>query len=138
MELLEHVLAHYRTNVWPIVEAVVRSHLNNPFDPSLILEGSAVLPDLYERAKLPSTCVAAWLTVHDRDLRERIFASSHFETRRPDERQLIEAFLDRSLRLNSLVVDAAAARGYPCVSSGAAASVDLLRELVARGGAGAA
>lgn len=136
-ELLEHVLAHYRTNVWPIVEAVVRSHLNNPFDPSLILEGSAVLPDLYERAKLPATCAAAWLTVNNQELRERIFASSQFETKRPDERQLIEAFLGRSLQFNSLVVDAAAAREYPCVSSGSAASADFLQELVVRGGAGA-
>ena len=116
-ELLEDVMSHYRGNVWPIVDAIVRSHVRNSFDRGLVLEGSAILPELYESSSLPDACSAIWLRISKPDLRERILLSSRFETRRLDEQELIEAFFDRAVRFNSTIAEAAVARGYACIGS---------------------
>ena len=46
LSLLNDVLSHYRDNIWPIVRALVLSRVNNSFDASVVIEGSALLPDL--------------------------------------------------------------------------------------------
>ena len=43
-ELLEDVLRHYRAVVWPKVEAIVASRLNDSCETGLVLEGSALWP----------------------------------------------------------------------------------------------
>lgn len=112
--LLESVLEHYRSNVWPIAEAVARSHWNNPYDPGLVLEGSAILPELVHSARLDG-CHSVWLTGSDELITERIVESSHFDRRDEGERRLIEAFRLRSLAFNTLVVESATRLGERCL-----------------------
>lgn len=95
-QLVDVVTRHYRDNVWPIVAAIVRSHVNNPFDPGLVLEGSAILPDCVADASLERT-LWAWLRTPDDILTERIRASSGFAGRGSGQQRLISAFLARSL-----------------------------------------
>ena len=103
-ELIDSVCEHYRANVWPIISALVRSHLNNSFEPCLVLEGSAILPELAFEAGFDRTrCI--WLTAPDDLIAERIRKSSDFDGRSADERKLIEAFLERTLVFNRMIAD---------------------------------
>ncbi len=126
-ELSEAVLEHYRINVWPIVDAIIRSRLNNPFEHGLIFEGSAILPKMiseanYERVR------AAWLTAPVPVITERLRANSEYDRRTPAERVLIDAFLQRSIaldevfrdaarRTNQMVVDTSEDNAYPALRS---------------------
>jgi 2-phosphoglycerate kinase len=123
---LDSVLQHYRRNVWPIADAVVRSHLNNPFDPCLVLEGSAILPDMvcasqFERAG----CI--WLTATNDVIRERILESSRFGGRSQSEGELIEAFTQRALAFNEIIVESARRLGQDCLD---VSSSDVLPDLL--------
>jgi len=124
--LLESVLWHYRENVWPIAEAVVRSHLNNSFDPCLILEGSAILPQAVGDSAF-TRCRTVWLTAPDEWIRERILASSRFSERSDTEKKLIDAFGDRALAFNQVIVDGASRLGERLVD---VSSSDPLPELI--------
>ena len=44
-ELMEDVLRHYRVNVWPQVEELVESYVNDTSANGLVLEGSALWPE---------------------------------------------------------------------------------------------
>ena len=128
-ERVESVLRHYRENVWPIAEAIVRSHLNNPYDPCLVLEGSAMLPEqvhaaAFERARW------VWLTAPHESIRQRIQAGSAFDGRSAGEKALIEAFLERALAFDAVVVDSCARLGERCLDAGAADAYDELAALV--------
>ena len=101
-ELMDSVLSHYRSNVWPIIDAIVRSRLNNPFDLGLVFEGSAILPDLIGRAGY-SRVAAIWLTAPDHLITERVRRSSNYETRSDAERRLIDAFLRRTIEIDRIL-----------------------------------
>ena len=103
-ELVDSVLRHYKQNVWPIVDALVRSHVNNPDDPCLILEGSAILPEPVVTSQFEHTR-SVWLTAADDFIKERVHDDSQFATRTEDEQLLIEAFLARTLAFNELLME---------------------------------
>ena len=105
-ELAESVLNHYRTNLWPIIDAIVRSRLNNPFGLGLVLEGSAILPELYCAAGYAQVS-AIWLTAPERLIAERIKHNSDYGTSTAAERQLVDAFLARSILFDRTIRDAA-------------------------------
>ena len=128
-EQLDAVLLHYAQNVWPIVDAIVRSHLNNAFDPSLILEGSAVLPELVGAAQLERTS-ALFLTAPDDVIRQRISDSSGHAHRPPAERNLIDAFARRSLAFGKTVEASAAERGLQCVDVSSQDAFETLAEMM--------
>ena len=98
-QLADEVMDHYRVNVWPIVTALVSSHRNNPFDPNLVFEGSAILP---ERASaITQRCVRSVFLRADADfLSQRIRLSSGYEQKSAPDQQLIDAFIARALLLN--------------------------------------
>ncbi|MEZ5559418.1 MAG: hypothetical protein R3E86_12865 [Pseudomonadales bacterium] len=103
-ELLDDVVGHYHNNVWPIVAALVRSHLNNPYDPCLVLEGSAILPELAGGVDLDGVA-RVWMTADDGLIRQRISLTSALDQRDPQAQQLIEAFLARSLVFNARIAE---------------------------------
>ena len=95
-ELTTSVLTHYSTNVWPIVRAVISTRLNNPFDLGLVLEGSAILPEL--ASSIAQTDVhSVWLAASETLIRERVHANSTYPQRSKDARKLIDAFLGRTI-----------------------------------------
>ena len=60
-ELIKDVLRHYRVNVWPKVEEIVASHINDPSRAGLIIEGSALWPELVATLDFDNIATL-WLT----------------------------------------------------------------------------
>ena len=127
-ELTNSVLLHYRSNVWPIVDAIVKSRLNNPFDLGLVFEGSAVLPDLYSMAEYPRVG-AIWLTAADDLIAERIKLSSNYKAGSAAERRLVDAFLDRSIAFDRIVTDSAESNGQSVLDASSGQVFETLRSL---------
>jgi 2-phosphoglycerate kinase len=124
--LIDSALEHYRHNVWPVADAVVRSHLNNPFDPCLVLEGSAIIPELVGASPFAGFA-SVWLTAPNDLIRERILDSSQFGRRSQSEKRLIEAFVQRTLAINEIVVESTGRLGQRCLD---VSSTDVLPELL--------
>lgn len=112
---LSSVLAHYRDNVWPIAAALIQSHLNNPYDPCLVFEGSALLPELVHAAGFRHLS-ACWLSAPDEEITRRIVASSQLRQRSKDGDRLIEAFIERSLACNRAISNSTNRSGQRRVS----------------------
>ena len=127
-ELVESVLSHYRGNVWPIIDAIVRSRLNNPFDLGLVLEGSAILPDLLRTAGC-TRVAAIWLTAPDSLITERIKRSSDYETLAAKERGLVDAFLQRTLAIDGMLRDSPDTNRQNLLDASSVDSSEVLRLL---------
>lgn len=110
-ELVENVLNHYRTNVWPIIENIVTAHATDISSGQIAIEGSALLPDLVNNLNFDNTS-SLWLTASNEFLKQRIYLSSQYEIKSPycllNER--IIADVDR-LGLVSLNIEAASTVG---------------------------
>ena len=102
-ELIVDVLRHYRENVWPLAASLITSHATDPTTDRLILEGSALLPELVVTLALPEVS-SVWLTASEGFLRRRIYAASRRGTRSPREQLLIDKFLERSIRFDRYVM----------------------------------
>ena len=113
-ELLEDVLRHYEFNVWPKVEAIFASHLNDPNTTGMVLEGSALWPDFASNLDLSKT-VAIWLTADDELICQRIHANSQYEAKSRQEQTLIGKFLERTLVYDARMVEAVKRHGFTSV-----------------------
>ena len=110
-ELIEDVLCHYRVNVWPKVKALIASHSTDTSTTGLVLEGSALWPELV--ASLDFDRIAAvWLTASEDVFRQRIHFGSLYSTKSPRERMMIDKFLERTLAYNARMVDAVNQHGF--------------------------
>ena len=100
-ELVDAVLEHYQRNVWPIVDAIIHSRLNNPFDFGLVFEGSAILPEQVRNAGY-ARVRAVWLTAPHELITERIWHNSNYETsttrERAPDRRFFCSEVSRSMR----------------------------------------
>jgi len=104
-DLITDVLRHYRDNVWPIVENTVTSHATDLSADKLVMEGSAILPELV--VTLSFDCVAAiWLTASNELFEQRIYNASQYETKSPREKKMIDKFLERTRLYNERMMDA--------------------------------
>ena len=97
--LLADVLRHYRENVWPLVESIVRHHAMDCTMDRLIMEGSALLPELVATLTLDNVA-AFWLTASDACFARRIYKGSRYETKSPREKRMIDQFLARTRLYN--------------------------------------
>lgn len=113
-ELIEDVLHHYRVNVWPKVEAIVASHSNDTSTTGIVLEGSALWPELATTLDFDKVA-AVWLTANDDIFRQRIHLGSSYSSKSPRERMMIDKFLKRTLAYNSRMVDAVSQYGFVLV-----------------------
>jgi 2-phosphoglycerate kinase len=130
-ELIVSVVAHYRHTIWPLVRDLVRRRSADEASPPLVLEGSALLPDLV--AGLVSPAVrAVWLVAEDGLIGARIRRESRYETRDAAGRTLIDTFIARSLSFDALVRDQAGRLGLPTLEIGAATSEDAAAAAVMR------
>lgn len=102
--LLDEVLHHYRNNVWPIAQAVVRARVSNRFDSSLVLEGSAIWPDCVFDARFEQV-LPVWLTADAQLISRRICEESRRGERSAAGQKMIDAFLSRSLAFNERVME---------------------------------
>jgi 2-phosphoglycerate kinase len=108
--LVEDVLRHYRVNIWPRVEAVVRERSGS----GVVVEGSAVWPELAAGLKMEGVA-GLWLTGSEGMLERRIRAESADETRDARGRELIDRFVGRTLRFNALIMKAVERLGFASV-----------------------
>ena len=110
-ELVEDVLHHYRVNVWPQVETIVASHSNHTSTTGIVLEGSALWPELVASLTLDRVG-AVWLTASEEVFRQRIHTGSLYSSKSSRERNLIDKFLQRTLAYNARMVDAVSRHGF--------------------------
>ncbi len=127
-ELVASVLQHYQQNVWPIADSLIRSHLRNPYDPCLVFEGSAILPDQVFAAEYDGVG-AVWLTAPEDLMANRIRLSSRYEGRSPAEKRLIDAFLRRTLYINRVLTHSVFANGQKSLDVSVADAFAKLGEL---------
>jgi len=124
-EQVNSVVKHYRQNVWPIVDAVIRSRLNNSYDPCLVFEGSAILPDKVRAAQYDNVN-AVWLTASDEVIRSRIARESQLKSSSLSGKRLIDSFIDRSIIINQILMDSVSANSQKSLDTGKLAlSVEL-------------
>lgn len=100
-ELIGSVLAHYE-RLWPRIEDLVAAGSSGP-GPGLVLEGSALWPTRVADLSMAGVA-AAWLTADETVLRARIRLAGAYDRAPAPERRLVDAFLARSVRFQSLVV----------------------------------
>ena len=110
-KLIEDVLRHYRTNVWPRIEEIVTRHLNDTSTTGMVLEGSALLPELAMNLDIDKI-VAVWLTASEEVFRQRIQEGSLYCRKSPREQLMIDKFLERTLAYNALLVNAVNRHGF--------------------------
>ncbi len=110
-ELIKDVLHHYRINVWPKIEEIVASHIKDPSLTGLVVEGSALWPELV--ATLNSDNIAAlWLTASKAVFRQRIHNESQYHLKSLRKRRMIDKFLQRTLVYNAQMIEVANRQGF--------------------------
>ena len=110
-ELIEDVLNHYKTNVWPKIEEIVASCLNDTSTTGIVLEGSALLPELVMNLNIDKI-VSVWLTASEEVFRQRIRDGSLYRWKSHREQLMIDKFLERTLAYNALLVEAVNQHGF--------------------------
>lgn len=103
-QLIEDVLYHYKKNVWLLIEDIVTRHATDASSEKLVMEGSAILPELV--ITLNANITAIWLTASNEFLRRRIYTASQYEIKSPYERMLVDKFLERNNLYNERIIDA--------------------------------
>jgi 2-phosphoglycerate kinase len=104
-ELIADVIHHYRENVWQSIEDIVRSYLNNPSPEKMVIEGSALLPELVNTLKSDNIS-RIWLTASNGFLKQRIYTESQYETKSSFEQISIDKFWQRNCLLNDRIIEA--------------------------------
>ncbi|MDB5563112.1 MAG: hypothetical protein JWN11_2530 [Hyphomicrobiales bacterium] len=102
-ELMKSVLTHYR-NIWPLAEALTEKYAQGADAGRLVLEGSALWPELVASLYQPSAA-AVWLTASDDLLKARIYQESQYEQADPPARALIDKFVGRTHRFNVAMME---------------------------------
>ena len=112
--LMEDVLQHYWANVWPKVEEIVASRLDDTSATGLALEGSALWPEFVTSLDFDKVG-ALWLTAAEETFRQRIYTNSRYGTKTTRERQMVDKFLKRTIAYNARMVEIVNRRGFNLV-----------------------
>ena len=101
-ELVSSVLDHYE-RLWPRIKELIAQHADGQGGlGGLVLEGSALWPARVAALTVPRTA-AVWLTAEDTVVRARVHAAGHYTEATAEERHLMDKFLARSARYQSLM-----------------------------------
>lgn len=98
-------LYHYRKTVWSSIEDIVTFHANNASSEKVVMEGSALLPELVATLNFDNLS-AIWLTASNIFLRQRIYFESRYEIKSLAEKILIDKFLERNNLFNERIIKA--------------------------------
>ncbi|MFB7915367.1 hypothetical protein [Streptomyces sp. NPDC056061] len=102
-ELITSVLGHYE-RLWPRIEELITERATG-HGTGLVLEGSALWPARVAELEVPHTA-AVWLTADPAVVRARVHAAGGYASATTGERQLMDAFLARTERFQTLVLHA--------------------------------
>ena len=127
-ELIEDVLHHYRKKVWPLIEDIVTFHATDASSEKMIMEGSALLPELVITLNFDNISTI-WLTASNEFLRRRIYTASQYETKSPYEKMLVDKFLERNRLYNERIIDAVNRLGLVSLDVEDASTADELMRL---------
>jgi len=125
-ELFARVVHHYQS-VWPGIESLVTSHATDFSAEPLVLEGSALWPEIVVTLNL-DTVAAIWLKPSNKLLEERIKKASRFAEASDREKIMIQKFLGRARLYNEHMTDAAKRFGLRTVDVKATSSVEELSD----------
>ncbi|NUP23080.1 MAG: hypothetical protein HOZ81_44880 [Streptomyces sp.] len=114
-ELIRSVLDHY-ARLWPRIEELIADRATADA-PGLVLEGSALWPARVAGLTTDPRTRAVWLTADETVLRERMRASAGYDELPDPERYLVDKFLARAGRFQSLMAEAVDARGLACIDT---------------------
>ena len=121
-QMLQSVLAHYRSMWSPLVLPLIESGKR------LVLEGSALLPELVSQLDMHHVR-AIWLVAAEGVLERRITAESDYDSRDPDARFLIDKFAQRAVAFNRFVGEEASRLSLQKIEVGPETSVNELLQL---------
>ena len=127
-ELIEAVMRHYAT-MWPAIQDIITAHASGSSDEHLILEGSALWPELVATLRLDHVG-AVWLTASDSFRQERIYRASGYEQATARERAMTDKFLGRTHRYNARMMEAVTRLGLPWIDVEAFSSLEQLTDNV--------
>jgi 2-phosphoglycerate kinase len=114
--LIDSVLQHYG-RMWPMVRALIETRVADPAAVGLVLEGSALLPEL-AASMLGDRVAALWVHADEAVIEGRMRRESRYERADPAERALIDAFLERTRRYQRLMLAAVTRLGLPSLEIG--------------------
>lgn len=127
-ELIVDVLAHYK-RLWPTIEATVRKHATDDTTERLIIEGSALWPESVATLNLDNVATV-WLTASDNLFCTRIYNASRFDETNPEEKMMIQKFLDRTLGYNERMMAAVNRLGLNSINVETSSSLDELSDTI--------
>ena len=128
-ELITSVLDHYQ-RLWPRIEELITAHADAATGRAgLVLEGSALWPTSVAKLAVPYTA-AVWLTADECVLSARMRTASDYGRMSAHDRRLVDKFLARTLRYQTLMLDAVARLGLDRVDTGRGGSPEKLAEAV--------
>jgi 2-phosphoglycerate kinase len=123
-ELITSLMTHY-DQLWPRIEDLITTHRTD-----LVLEGSGIWPDHVAKLTVPDTA-AIWLTADNAIIRARVHATSHYATATNDERHLIDQFLARTYRYQTLMLAAIDKLGLDHIETGRQSVTELVDTVLA-------
>ncbi|MFE6755514.1 hypothetical protein ACFVDQ_18170 [Streptomyces sp. NPDC057684] len=128
-ELITSVLGHY-DRLWPCIEELITTFAaEGQGRTGLVLEGSALWPVRVARLQVPRTA-AVWLTTDDAVVRARVHAAGRYEAATEVERHLMDKFLARTERYQTLMIDALDRLGMDRIDAGGGRSAAELADSV--------
>ncbi|TXS52427.1 hypothetical protein EAO75_08730 [Streptomyces sp. uw30] len=128
-ELITSVLGHY-DRLWPRIEELITAHaVEGSGRTGLVLEGSALWPVRVARLQVPRTA-AVWLTTDDAAVRARIHGAGRYEAATDEEQRLMDKFLARTERYQTLMIDAIDRLGMDRIDAGGGRSAAELADMV--------
>ncbi|MFB6671904.1 hypothetical protein ACFCWG_05765 [Streptomyces sp. NPDC056390] len=128
-ELITSVLGHY-DRLWPRIEELITTYAaEGQGRAGLVLEGSALRPVRVARLQVPRTA-AVWLTTDDAVVRARVHAAGRYEAATEVERHLMDKFLARTERYQTLMIDALDRLGMDRIDAGGGRSAAELADSV--------
>ncbi|MGW1614733.1 hypothetical protein ACWCQZ_35890 [Streptomyces sp. NPDC002285] len=128
-ELLTSVLGHY-DRLWPRVEELITTYSSEGRGGTgLVLEGSALWPAQVASLQVPHTA-AVWLTVDDAVVRARVHAAGRYEAATDEEQRLMDKFLARTERYQTLMIDVIDKLGLDRIDAGGGRSAAELADTV--------
>ncbi|WP_371780281.1 AAA family ATPase [Streptosporangium subroseum] len=129
-ELITSVLGHYE-RLWPRIEDLITAHATGgSARAGLVPEGSGLWPVRVAELKVPHTA-AVWLTADDTVLRARVHAAGRYEAATEGERRLVDKFLARTERYQTLMLDAIGRLGLDRIDAGGRSVADLVDSVLA-------
>ncbi|MET9594495.1 hypothetical protein ABZY45_26745 [Streptomyces sp. NPDC006516] len=128
-ELITSVLGHY-DRLWPRIEDLISTHASDGRGTAgLVLEGSALWPVRVATLQVARTA-AVWLTADASVVRARVHAAGSYETALDEEQVLMDKFLARTERYQTLMIEAVDRLGLERIDAGGGRSAAELADVV--------